>query len=87
MTTNEKVKFIVGDYMNAIDSIGSMPGEKILAEKWFEEQFRPMQNNFMTKYRNNSMSAFANKLAVAYGDVVEGEFKYMFTPPDLTTNN
>lgn len=87
MTTNEKVKFIIGDYMNAIDSIGSMPGEKVLAEKWFDEKFRPMQNSFLTKYRGNSMNAFVSKLVIGYGDVIEAEYRYMFTPPDITKNN
>ena len=86
MTLIEKAKFIVGDYMNVLEEVGAMPGEKMLAEKWFSDQFLPAQNRFVLKYASNSMSKFASKLAIAYGDAVEAEMKYMFTPPDTTNN-
>ena len=82
MNHKDKALFIINDYMKVMDEIGTMPCEKILAEKWFDESFRANQDKFVKKYANNSMKNFASRLALAYGDVVEKELKDMFTPPN-----
>ena len=86
MNHKDKALFIINDYMKVMQEIGIMPGEKILAEKWFDESFKTCQDKFMRKYANNSMSKFASRLALAYGDVVEAEMKYLFTPPEASNN-
>ena len=83
MNHKDKALYIINDYINVMDEIGTMPCEKILAEKWFGESFMANQDKFVRKYANNSMSKFASRLALAYGDVVEKELKDMFTPPDI----
>lgn len=69
MNYNEKVKYIINDYITqVIDKIGLNDG----SEEWFEKYLKT-QSEFVMKYRTNSMSQFAKRLSLAYGEVVDHE--------------
>ena len=70
MTANEKVKYIINDYIeNVIDKVGEVKA----TDKWFDN-YKQVQSNFLLRYKDNSMSQFATRLANLYGYVVDGEY-------------
>lgn len=75
MTANEKVKYIINDYIeNVIDKVGEVKA----TDKWFEN-YKQVQSNFLLRYKDNSMGQFATRLANLYGYVVDGEYMSLLT--------
>ena len=70
MTANEKVKYIIKDYIeNVIDRVGDVKA----TDKW-HDNYRKTQSDFLLRYKDNSMYSFVSSLANAYGDVVDQEY-------------
>ena len=67
MDYNEKVKYIIKDYTeNVINKIGIRKD----GDEWFDKYLK-LQSDFILKYKDNSMSQFAKRLSLAYGEVVD----------------
>ena len=76
MDYNEKVKYIIKDYTeNVIDKVGINDG----SEKWFE-RYLNTQSEFIKKYDQNSMSKFAKRISLAYGEVVDASMRVSNNP-------
>lgn len=81
MTDTEKAKYIIEDYLKrVVIPCGNIPTEVVKADHWFTDVFMKYQSEFIARYEGKSMNSFVKKLVLLYGDVVEEEFRYLFTP-------
>ena len=75
----DKEIYIISDLVqNVIKKSGELPDKKEIADEWLSKVWIVNLNAFFTKYNDNTMKTFAQKLAQAYGDEIEREYHARF---------
>lgn len=87
MTEDKKITYIVSDFVqNFIEKIGPMPDNISTADSWINQVFIPAGDKWMLKYKNNSMYSFAKKIALAYMDIVDKQYREMLNGETMSIN-